>query len=53
MRLNKNQANNEPLTASSRRQYAERRTTGFKSMGYALFFSRRRNLRRDGEVVDY
>ena len=53
MRLNKNQTNSEPLTAASRREYAERRKAGFKSMGYALFFSRRRNLRRDGEVVDY
>ncbi len=54
MSLNKkNQAVIAQTGHVSRREYVERRTTGLRSMGYALFFSRRRTLRRDGEVVDY
>ena len=43
----------EQPTDPNRRDRIERRKTGLRSMTYALFFSRRRSLRRDGEDVVY
>ncbi len=53
MNSNHNESGPEPLSAANRRDRVERRTVGFKSMVYALFYSRRRERRRDGEDVVY
>jgi Domain of unknown function (DUF5658) len=41
------------LEEANRRARNERRKTGLKSMIYAMFYSRRRETRRDGEEVAY
>jgi Domain of unknown function (DUF5658) len=43
----------QPSETVNRRDREERRKTGFKSMVYAFFYSRRREPRRDGEDVVY
>jgi hypothetical protein len=54
MSWNKNSLSRiEQPSHNSRREYTERRKTGLRSMGRALFSSRRRALRRNGEVVGY
>lgn len=41
------------LSEANRRDRAERRKTGLKSMIYAFYYSRRRDQRRDGEAISY
>ncbi len=41
------------IEEANRRARNERRKTGLKSMIYAMFYSRRRETRRDGEEVAY
>lgn len=53
MNSNNSEAEGEQVEAVNRRDRAERRQTGLKSMIYALFYSRRRETRRDGEDVAY
>lgn len=53
MNSNNNETEPKRLSAANRRDRVERRSIGFKSMAYALFYSRRRERRRDGEAVLY
>jgi Domain of unknown function (DUF5658) len=50
---NNSEEDAQPLLAPGRRNRPERRQIGVKSMFYALFFTRRRDLRREGEPVAY
>ncbi len=53
MNTNKSEADEQPLPASGQRKRSERRQIGVKSMFYALFLTRRRDPRREGESVVY
>ena len=53
MSSNNKEAITQQSKTANRRDRHERRKTGFKSMIYAFFYSRRRELRRDGEDVVY
>ncbi len=50
---NNKKTNAQASETANRRDRQERRKIGLKSMIYAFFYSRRRELRRDGEVVVY
>ena len=50
---NKSEADEQHLPASGQRNGSERRQIGIKSMFYALFLTRRRDPRREGEPVAY
>ena len=49
----KSEADEQHLPASGQRNGSERRQIGIKSMFYALFLTRRRDPRREGELVAY
>lgn len=53
MNTNNNREHEQIVSAAERRNRTERRKMGFKSMYYALFFTRRRDPRRDGETIAY
>lgn len=53
MGSNSSEAKAQQEKAENRRDRVERRQTGLKSMIFALFYSRRRDTRRDGEDVAY
>jgi Domain of unknown function (DUF5658) len=51
--MDNNETEPQQADAANRRDRIERRQTGVKSMVYALFYSRRRETRRDGESIAY
>ncbi len=53
MDSNTSEAQSQQRESENRRDFAERRRTGLKSMIYALISSRRRETRRDGEAIAY
>ncbi len=53
MRFNDSEAQAQQFEEANRRDRVERRKIGLKSMLYAMFYSRRRETRRDGEDIAY
>ena len=53
MKADNDEGDGQHAIASERRNRSERRRTGAKSMFLALFFTRRRDQRRDGEAIAY
>jgi Domain of unknown function (DUF5658) len=53
LKADNQEGNGQHPIAPERRNRPERRRTGAKSMFYALFFTRRRDQRRDDEAIAY